>query len=135
MIAKTIKFTDLDGEQREETHYFNLTETELLEWEFSKNGGMSELLKKIAQEQDTNKIVGFIQDIILKAYGEKAADGKHFNKSKKIRKKFKNSLAYNALFMELATDATKAADFVNGIIPTKISAEAQKLLAANSNNA
>lgn len=120
MIKKKIKYVDLDGNQVEEECYFNLSETEAIEWEYSKEGGMSSLLKKISEEADSAKIIGFMKELILKTYGKRSDDGKSFVKTKKLRKSFKNSLAFNALFMELGTDADKAAEFANGVLPKHI---------------
>jgi hypothetical protein len=44
-------------------------------------------------------------------------DGKRFIKGEAIQQEFMQSPAYSELFMELATDAGAAAEFVNGIIP------------------
>ena len=59
---------------------------------------------------------------IMKAYGEKSPDGRHFMKEdengRPLANKFKQTLAYSQLFMELATNDKAAAEFVNGIIPT-----------------
>ena len=47
MLKKTIKYTDYDGNEREEDFYFNLSKAEVTEMELSKEGGMSEYIKKI----------------------------------------------------------------------------------------
>jgi hypothetical protein len=60
------------------------------------------------------------KDLILRAYGEKSADGKRFMKSKELSEAFAQTEAYSILFMELATDADAAAKFVNGIVPADV---------------
>ncbi len=119
MIAKTITYTDYNGLERTETFYFNLTEAEALEWEMSAVGGLSEYIKKIVNANDIPSLVRFFKDIVLKAYGEKSADGRRFIKNDEVRDTFAQTEAYSKLFMELATDADKAAEFVNGITPNK----------------
>ena len=57
-------------------------------------------------------------------YCEKSADGKRFMKSEEIATAFSQTEAYSILFMELATDATAAADFVNGIVPADVAKQA-----------
>ena len=47
----------------------------------------------------------------------KSADGEYFEKSEEISRKFACTQFYNLLFMELATDDGKAAEFVNHVIP------------------
>lgn len=119
MIAKTITYTDYNGLERTETFYFNLTEAEALEWEMSAVGGLSEYIRKIVGANDIPSLVRFFKDIVLKAYGEKSADGRRFIKNDEVRDAFAQTEAYSKLFMELATDADKAAEFVNGITPNK----------------
>lgn len=117
MLKKTIKYTDFNDVERTEDFYFNLSKAEVTEMELSVSGGMTQLLKRIVAEQDSKKIIEIFKEIILKAYGEKSPDGKHFMKSKDITDSFVSTEAYTELFMELASSPDAAAAFVNGIIP------------------
>ena len=117
MIAKTITYSGYDGVERTETFYFNLSKAEAMEMELSTYGGMSTLLRKIIDAKDGPSIIRVFKNIILKAYGEKSDDGKRFVKSEEISKAFSQTEAYSKLFMELATDADAAAEFINGIVP------------------
>lgn len=117
MFKKRIKYTDYNGNQREEDFYFNLTRSELTEMEFSSAGGLQNYIQKIIDAQSGQEIIAVMKDLIFKSYGEKSLDGKYFNKSKEISEAFSHTEAYDILFMELATDDKAAADFVNGIIP------------------
>lgn len=118
MFKKTIKYVDFDNNDREEDFYFNLTKAEVAEMELSENGGISKLLQKIIAEKDQKRIVEFFKDFIIRSYGEKSNDGRRFMKSKEITDAFTQTEAYSILFMELATDEGKAAEFVNAVIPT-----------------
>ena len=113
MYIKTINYTDYNGNARTEDHYFNLTEAEALEMEMSTNGGFSERIKRIIAAQDTATLITIFKDLIKKSYGRK------FEKSEEIFNEFKDTEAYSILFMELATDAKAATEFVNGIAPKK----------------
>ena len=84
----------------------------------STSGGLAEQLQKIVDAKDAPAIIKTFKELILKAYGEKSADGKRFEKSEEISRAFSQTEAYSQLFMKLATDADAAADFVNDIIPT-----------------
>lgn len=126
MLKKTIAYTDYDGNERVEDFYFNLNKAELAEMELSANGGLQKLLKKIIAEQDNSKIVGYFKELILKSYGEKSLDGKRFIKNQELREGFEQTEAYSELFMELASDADKAAAFVEGIIPKDLAGEVKK---------
>ncbi len=117
MIKKTITYTDFNDVERSEDFYFNLTKAEAMEMELTTTGGLAESINKIIAAQDVPSIVKVFKDIILKAYGEKSADGKRFIKSDELSTAFSQTNAYSELFTELATNADSAAAFVNGIIP------------------
>lgn len=126
MLKKTITFTDYNGVERTEDFYFNLTKAEIMEMEMSTAGGLAEMIQKIVSAQDAPSLIAMFKELILKAYGEKSLDGKRFIKSKELSDAFSQTEAYSILFMELATDATEASNFVNGIIPADISKEVAK---------
>lgn len=121
MLTKKIKYTDYNGTEREETFCFNLTKAELMEMEMSTSGGLAEMIQNIVQTQDAPAIIKVFKDLVLKAYGEKSPDGKRFMKVNDagvpLSIGFSQTEAYSQLFMELATDANKAAEFINGIVP------------------
>jgi hypothetical protein len=119
MIAKTVKYTDYNGNEREDKLMFNLDEAELMEMELSTTGGLSTAIEKIVQADDTAKIIAMFKDIVLRAYGEISDDGRRFVKNDKLREEFQQSKAYSTLFMELATDADAAIKFVEGAIDIK----------------
>lgn len=117
MLKKTFTYTDYNGVERTEDHYFNLSKAELMEMELSTTGGLAEMINKIVAAQDAPAIVKVFKDLVLKAYGQKSADGRRFIKSKELADEFSQTEAYSQLFMELATDADAASAFVNGIVP------------------
>ena len=124
MLKKTIKYEDFDGNEREETFYFNLTEAELAEMELSEKGGLTKKLQLIVDTEDTPAIVKFFKDMLLLSFGKKSEDGRRFEKSEELRKEFSESMAFSKLFMELATDDEKAAEFINAIVPKNIATKA-----------
>ena len=117
MLKKTITYKDYNGVERTEDFYFNLSKAEAMEMELSITGGLTEMIRKIVAAQDTPTIIATFKKIILNAYGEKSADGRRFIKSEDLSKAFSETEAYSNLYMELATDANAAAEFVNGIVP------------------
>lgn len=124
MIKKTITYTDYNGNERTEDHYFNLSKAEVMEMEMSTTGGLAEMIQRVVAAQDQPAIIKIFKDLILKAYGEKSADGKRFIKSEEISTAFSQTEAYSQLFMELATNADAAAKFVNGIVPADMAKQA-----------
>lgn len=117
MLKKNIKYVDYDGNDRAEDFYFNLNKAEVIELQLGTVGGLTKTLEKIVQEKDTSRIIEYFKTIILKAYGEKSADGRRFIKSQELCDAFEQTEAYSELFMELASDAKMAAEFINGVLP------------------
>lgn len=117
MVKETITYFDYDGNERTEDFYFNLTKAECMEMELGTAGGMQKMIEKIIAEKNNKRIVEIFKEIILRSYGEKSPDGKHFYKSETISAGFASTEAYSELFMKLATNADAAANFIKGVIP------------------
>lgn len=117
MYKKTMSYTDFDGNTRKEDFFFNFTTAELAEMELTAKGGLKGEIEAITNEQNGEKIVDWFKKIILKSVGKKSPDGRKFIKSKEISDDFAQTQAYSDLFMELAFDAKKGADFINKVIP------------------
>jgi hypothetical protein len=115
MLKKKIKYTDYDGNVREEEFYFNLNKAELIELEVAYDGSLTKTIEKISSTQNRKEIIDIFKALVLTAYGEKSNDGKYFVKNQKLRDAFTQTEAYNVLFMELATDADAAIAFLKGI--------------------
>lgn len=119
MLKRTITYKDYNGEERTEDFYFNLSQAEVTEMEMSVDGGLAEKLNRIILAKDGKQIIEAFKDLVLRSYGEKSPDGKRFIKSKELRDAFEQNPAYSIIFMELATNADMAANFVNGVVPPK----------------
>lgn len=117
MIKRTLTYKNYNNVEVTEDFYFNLSKAEVMEMEMSTKGGLAEQLERIIAAQDAPSIIKEFKDLVLKAYGEKSADGKHFRKNDQIREDFAATEAYSIIFMEIAQDANAATRFVNGIIP------------------
>lgn len=117
MLKKTITYTDYNGVERTEDHYFNLTKAEVVEMEMGVSGGYTEMINRVISAQDAPTIMKTFKEFISKSYGIKSLDGIRFEKSDEISRAFMQTEAYSVLFMELCTDAGAAAAFVNAIIP------------------
>ena len=120
MLKKTVTYVDYNGVERTEDFYFNLSKAEVAEMELSVEGGFSRMLEEIVKSNDNVRIVELFKQMVLKAYGEKSADGKRFVKSKELSEAFSQTEAYSEIFMELALDEKAAAAFVNGIMPANL---------------
>ena len=127
MIKKTINYTNYNGEQKTKECYFNLSKAEIAEMELEIPGGMAANLKQITEAKDTPSLVKIFKNLILRSYGVKSSDGERFIKNQQVREEFEQSEAYSELFMELATNADSAAEFVNGIIPADLANKVKEL--------
>ena len=117
MLRKSIKYTDYNGNAREEDFYFDISEVELTRMNFTTEGGLEPLLQRIIATQDLPRLWDYFEKIVQMAYGVRSLDGKYFTKDETELKKFMSCPAYNNLIMELVSSADAAAAFVNGIIP------------------
>ena len=120
MLKKTITYVDYNGVERTEDFYFNLSKAEVAEMELSVQGGFSKMLEEIIASKDNVQIVNLFKQMVLKSYGEKSPDGRRFIKSEEIAQAFAQTEAYSEIFMELALNEDKAAEFVNGIMPANL---------------
>lgn len=120
MIKRTITYIDYFGEERVEDFYFNLTEAEITEMELSMDGGLTAHIQKISAAKSTPELIKLFKTLVLTAYGEKSSDGRRFIKNDELRTAFEQTPAYSILFMELATNDKKAAEFVNGMMPDSL---------------
>lgn len=127
MLTKKIKFEDFDGNPREETHYFNLSKAELTQLELSISGGLTGLLQQISETQDIPKVIELLTKFIDLSYGKKSLDGRKFEKKPEYLEDFKSTNAYVELYMELVSDANKAAEFINAVVPSDVSEKAKEL--------
>lgn len=120
MLKKNITYETFDGDEVTETFYFHMSRTELIDLEVGEEGGMQKALQKIIDEKNPEKLVKEFQKWILLSYGKKSDDGKSFIKSDELREAFKQTAAYDALFMELSTVDDAAVHFFQGIMPFKV---------------
>lgn len=132
MFSDTITYTDFDGNERSETFFFNISETEGLKFLTSVEGGYDVYLQKVLDEFDAlnnsddnakveavTKVIDIYEDIILAGYGEKSDDGKRFMKSPEITNNFKCSAAYDALIGKFLDDPEYGLKFMVGVLPNK----------------
>lgn len=117
MFKYNCKYTDLNGVEREEDYYFNLTKAEIMEMQFESEGGLDKKIEKIVKSKNEKQVFSIFKEIVLKAYGIKSEDGKRFIKNQAVREEFEQSVAYSELIMELLSDENKATNFMTQIIP------------------
>lgn len=129
MLKKDITYTDFNGVERTETFRFHLSKGELMDMELGTDEGLSDFIHRITNAKDTAEIAKTFKKILLRSYGEMSDDGRYFNKSKKIRKRFKASPVFTKVYMSFFdTDnpAITVAEFIEGIMPKELVDEAKK---------
>lgn len=117
MLVKKIAFKDFLGKEREETHYFGLSKSDMVEVELKYKGGLEGIIRTIKDGRDPNTVMEFFHSLMEMSYGILEVDGLHFRKSPEIFENFKATGAYDVFYMELFTSDTAAIDFFNGIMP------------------
>lgn len=131
MLKKLITYTDLNGVERTEEFYFNLSKPEIVKMQSSIKGGYDVRLKGIANELNGGAIMEFFEELITKSYGEKSEDGRRFMKSEEISRGFMETPAYEKLFEELVTNDKAASEFVNAVMPSDLIDQVAANKAAN----
>lgn len=131
MYKITETYTDYDDNQRTEDFYFNYSEAELTDLQFSVPGGLAGMIDKIIKTNDMPKLVELFRELIQKAYGEKSNDGRRFMKSPELTKEFTETVAYSQIYMRLATDSKAAQEFINKVVPKSMK---DKMQQANQQN-
>ena len=116
MHKETITYNDLNGVQRTEDFYFNLSKPEIVKMQVSAKGGDDVQLKSISASANGALIMEFFENFIKSSYGEKSEDGRRFMKSEEISRSFMETPAYEVLFEKLVTDSNAASIFVNRVM-------------------
>lgn len=123
MLKKTVTYTDYDGVERTEDFYFNLTQQELIEWQFSEQGTLEDILTRITKAKNLPAMIAATKDMLLRTYGEKSPDGRHFYKSQAIKDAFENHAAFSEIYMEFANNDEVMHEFIVNIFPASLQAE------------
>ena len=118
MLKKTISYEDYDGKKRTVDAYFNMNKSELTKWLLTDGDyTLDKKISRLFEERNAKEIMSTFEELLDASYGVKSLDGDMFEKSPQILQKFKSTLAYDSIFMELVTDPKKAAEFLSGIMP------------------
>lgn len=116
-ITKTYK--DYDGNEMTNDFYFSLSQQEIVELNFTSPGGLIRYIESIQKTNDGGEIIGFFKKILLASYGQKVFDPKFgtcFSKLPEYVEQFVSTRAFSMIYMDLATDAKLAADFIRGVV-------------------
>lgn len=129
-IKKTYK--DFNDQKRTEEFHFYLTKAEVVEW-LSTQGDytLDKVIEKLIKTSNVKDTIAVFKDLIYRSYGEISLDGRRFMKDETTKKNFVETQAFSDIFMEIASDGKKAAEFINGILPKELSEEIDNIIANN----
>ena len=127
MLKKTVKYTDFNGEPREEDLYFHLKKVDIIRLELAHEGGLKASMERIIKAENGKVIMEEMEGFIKASYGVKSPDGKRHIKSEEIWLEFSQSNAYDVFFMELVMDAELSANFITSVMPPDLMEEAVEL--------
>ena len=126
MLKKTVKYEDFDGNQDEETLYFNLSKSEIMSnlWLNDDLANIRDQLSKLETSETDNvpsdlvqQIIDLVKKIMKLSYGIRHEDKKRFIKSDDIWTEFTQTAAYDALLFSLFDNPQEAVDFMQGVLP------------------
>lgn len=139
MFKKTMKFDDLDGNEVEQTFYFNYNKKEIAELlEFKQLEEKLKMLQTPVEESglsqlENNKMAyDIFQELVLDAYGEKGPDNVTFVKNERTRAYWKSHVAFVELIFEFLENPRLAAEFFEKCLPAKEVARVKAELSAKN---
>lgn len=117
MYRINIPFKDYFGNDHEKEYMFQLTQSEMLQFEAETDNGLRKTLEALSEGREPNDLVAFFSMMVKASYGEISDDGMIFDKSEDVWNRFYRSPAYDQFFMKLVTTDSTAINFLNGILP------------------
>lgn len=132
MLIRTFEYEDFNGEMQKEECCFHMNKAEVIKW-MTVNGTatMDQILLDMFKNSKGRDIMDIFDDLIKRSYGKKSADGKRFIKNEEILEDFLASEMYSQLFAELVSDAKKASNFINAIMPADFTQEIEAIMKNN----
>lgn len=129
MVKKTVTFTDFTGKEITKDFYFNLSKMEFRVLDRKIPGGLMNMITQIQNEKDSDRLLDFLDLIILESYGERGDDDrfvKEDSRGRRLSSYFKISEAWDVLFTTLLQNEKELEEFITGIIPRDIAEQAKK---------
>ena len=128
MYKTNVTFENFEGEKVSKDLYFNLTKAEIMELQYSYEGGftayLDSIIHPISGKPDPKKVMDLFKLMIMKSYGVRTEDG-GFRKNKDLAEEFLSTDAYSELFMKIINDEKAMNDFLFGILPREAQEQAK----------
>lgn len=139
MFKKTIEYIGYNDKPATGVFYFNLSTAEMIKLEMSTmflsedgestTGGLQQHIQEVIDSRSGKRIIDMFDMFIDASYGVRSENGLKFTKNAEVLADFKSTPAYDALFMELVTDASAGARFVAEIMPPELVQQVEALKA------
>lgn len=130
MYKTSIKYVNLNNEKQVKQLAFQLTTqqiAELSEKYGEENQPINEYAQEVVHSGNPFRIIKFLSDVVLAAYGVPSADGEIFDKNPTMVARFRDSVAYAEYVELLVTTDGAAMEFSNNVLNTgKLQAAAQE---------
>lgn len=111
MYKQKVTYINYEGEEKTQEIMFNISKVEIIRLQAKYDGDYIGYLQKIAKSEDNEKILEFLEDFILRAYGRKVTDEdgiERFEKKDKdgrlLADKFAETEIYSEFITYLMTD-------------------------------
>lgn len=117
MLKKTVTYTDYNGRQQTEEHYFSLNKAELMRLRVKMDGKYIDYIQTLVAEEKVEGLFDFFYNLVLDAHGYKSEDGKRFVKNQAMRDEFEASIAFSEILMEYLNNAEAMSSFTRAILP------------------
>lgn len=119
MLAKTIKYTNFNNEDKVLIAHFHLGKADLLR--IAANPRFLEEMNEASARQDTVVMLAKIEELVRLSYGIRTEDNDGFRKTKEIQDAFIQSAAYEEFIVDLLTNGPQNfANFIKGVFPPKL---------------
>lgn len=136
MLVKKITYTDYFGKERTEEFRFNLSKGEISRDFIKTEGSLINKLQAIIDAKNNADVMNTFEKLIEKSYGEISEDGRRFMKNDEnghpLFNRFKETPAYDILYLELISDEKKAVEFVRGVLDPELQKEIAAAQAAEA---
>lgn len=147
MFKKTMKFDDLDGNEVQQTFYFNYNKKEIAEllefgrvMRFAPVPGveympLEEMMTKLktpveesglSNRENNEQAYRIFENLLLDAYGVKGDDNVSFDKSEELRHYWSTHLAFPELVFEFLGNEPLAAEFIEKCLPPRLVAQVKE---------
>lgn len=133
MFSREFTYKGYDGTIHKETRWFNLSDAELYEMQLGTVGGVDGMMRRMLREDKPDVVIDMFKKLILKAVGERSADGRRFTKKEhpgmpwgEVAEDFYETPAYSELFTELVSNGDKFVEFLMKAIPDETAERLRK---------